>query len=210
MTFGKLRVIRMGHPKRDKHGNYRWVVQCECGSKAKTIVGSDLRSGHTQSCGCLNLETPKNFKHGNARAGEASAEYRTWQALKNRCLNKNSPKYNRYGGRGISVCDKWLASFVCFLEDVGPRPSSKHQLDRIDNDGDYAPSNCRWALPRQQARNRRSNRLLTYKGETLCVAAMADKYSVDARVLWRRIDLGWSIEEALTLPVVSGFKRSSA
>src|SRR6185436_9500491 len=99
-------------------------------------------------------------------------EYYSWNAMKSRCLNPNSPSWPRYGGRGITVCERWLV-FQNFYDDMGPMPSSVHSIDRIDNNGNYEPDNCRWATPKEQARNTRSNRIIEFRGERGCVSMFA-------------------------------------
>jgi hypothetical protein len=118
-----------------------------------------------------------------------------------RCYNPNWKQYADYGGRGIKVCDRWRKSYANFLADIGRRPSPNHSLDRIDHDGDYSPENCRWATAVEQARNRRMARMLTYGGETMCLSAWAERYSLRAQTLGRRLRAGWDAERALTTPV---------
>jgi hypothetical protein len=141
--FGRLIVVAYA-----EHRN--WICNCICG--ARTIVaGSNLRRGQSKSCGCLARELSKSraTTHGMSK----SREYRTWRAMRDRCLNPNSHAYEWYGGRGISICDDWL-SFVALLADMGSRPPGC-SIDRINNDGNYEPGNCQWAPPSVQARNRR-------------------------------------------------------
>ncbi|MCR8633506.1 AP2 domain-containing protein [Paenibacillus radicis (ex Xue et al. 2023)] len=133
-----------------------WLCECECGEKS-LVLGSNLRSGHTKSCGCYRGEksTECNTIHGHAKRNRASSEHTIWRGMITRCTNKNRDDYDRYGGRGIRVCGRWLNSFEAFLEDMGPRPTLRHSIDRIDVNGHYDPNNCQWALPGQQARNTR-------------------------------------------------------
>lgn len=133
----------------------RWHARCNCGSD--TIVSAaHLRAGITKSCGCRRRDNriAPHIKHGEGGRSK-SAEYRAWIAMKNRCLNPNQDRFADYGGRGISVCVRWLKSFENFLSDMGRKPSPLHTLDRKDNNGDYKPSNCRWATPEQQRANQR-------------------------------------------------------
>ena len=131
-------------------------------------------------------------------------EYYTWCQIKQRCLNKNHKQYKDYGERGIIICDRWLNSFQNFIEDMKSKPSKLHQIDRIDNNGNYEPGNCRWATPLEQARNRRTNKLVTYKGETHILKDWAEILDVPYKMLWKRYKLGWSVENMFTLP--SGIK----
>jgi hypothetical protein len=123
--------------------------------------------------------------------------YGVWIAMRTRCLNPNSDDYPDYGGRGISICERW-SSFDDFMADMGPRPSSRHSIDRIDNDGNYEPTNCRWATPTEQANNRRSSHLVTFNGETMTVANWARRLGLSHDVLQARFDNGWPPERALT------------
>lgn len=180
-----------------------WRCTCDCGKTVVVRTGA-LRRGATKSCGCLGAElSAKRFlKHGNSRIGKRSAEYGIWRTMKTRCLNPNSPEWSRYGGRGITICDRWNHSFQAFLEDMGPRPSPAHSIDRFpDNDGNYEPSNCRWATSKQQGRNRRSTHMLSWNDETMCATDWAIKLGMRVGTLLMRLQYGWSVEEALTTPV---------
>ena len=126
-------------------------------------------------------------------------EYFVWHNMRHRCRDPKNKCFGNYGGRGIKVCDQW-SQFAAFLEDMGPRPSSKHSIDRLDNDGDYNPGNCRWATKTQQLNNRRGNRLLTYCGETHTVTEWARMVGIKSATLFARIRTGWIVEKALFVP----------
>jgi len=147
-----------------EEGQARLICECACGALT-TILAYNFKNGHTQSCGCLEKETRDGHikhmtKHKEARRKQQSVEYRTWCEIKRRCFNENSQNYADYGGRGITMCSRWVGSFEMFLADVGRRPRGKYSIDRINNNGNYEPSNCRWATMKQQANNRRNNRAL--------------------------------------------------
>ena len=153
-------------------------------------------------------ERARNYRHGYKTAGKYSSEYSIWMNLRSRCYNPKNTRYDMYGGRGITVCQRWRDDFMNFLEDMGRRPSSDHSIDRIDNDGNYEPSNCRWATRSEQARNRRSSRFLEFGGRRITLAEWAEEIGIDKRTLHIRLKAGWSIERALTEPL-RGFASKS-
>ena len=187
-----------------KDGVYYCPCKCDCGNEA--LVRKDaLVRGKTKSCGCLRGKHPTNSKYS-----KRSRLYHVWYGMKRRCENPKDISYHRYGGRGITVCEEWSNSYEAFVDwamESGYDPNSKHKectLDRIDNNGNYEPSNCRWANMTVQSNNRRNSVLITYQGETLTVAEWAKKVGLNHGALLNRINQGWDIEVALTTPSTKG------
>jgi hypothetical protein len=147
--FGRLIATR--RVGINTHKQVVWEFSCDCGNTRIAPSGGVL-SGRSNSCGCLKRELSK--KRFTKHAMASSSEWRSWRHMKDRCLNQNDKRFGNYGGRGITVCERWLNSFDRFISDMGKRPTSKHSLDRIDVNGNYEPENCRWATPKQQARNK--------------------------------------------------------
>jgi hypothetical protein len=141
------------------------------------------------------------LKHGHARVGQHSPEYRTWRGMVKRCHSKNDMRYPDYGGRGVVVCTRWRNNFEAFLSDVGKKPATSFSIDRINNEKGYSPANCRWASRTEQARNKRSNRRLRFNGETLTAVEWAERLGFNYWTLVDRLDEGWSVKAALTTPV---------
>lgn len=201
--FSRLLVLSAG-PKQKKK-TVRWVCSCDCGSVV-LVSGSSLVSGHTRSCGCLQRQQASkqatemgasNKTHGKT----ATPEWMIWRGMRLRCYDTAQPAYPNYGGRGIKVCDRWTA-FENFFADMGERPTEKHSLDRIDCDGDYTPTNCRWATNKQQQRNRRNNIRVEYNGEVKCLSEWAELYGLKQVIVWNRyVCSRWSIHRTLTIPL---------
>lgn len=195
--FGRLTIVARDGSSND--GQAMWRVICDCGNTAR-VRGASLRSGATQSCGCYKLQriSETKWKHGSTE----SKEYRIWSGILTRCKNKNRRFYKNYGGRGIMVCDRWANDFSAFLSDMGPMPSDAHTLDRINNDGDYDPDNCRWATRTEQNNNRRDNRIVIYSGSQMSLADAIRKAGsiVERYTVHKRLKLGWDLERAITTP----------
>lgn len=153
-----------------------------------------IASGKTQSCGCFHKEQLANRNRSHNMCGTGT--YRTLNVMKSRCTNKNFPKYESYGARGIRICDKWM-TFEGFLEDMGERPKGM-TIDRLDVDGDYCKENCRWATNSQQARNKTNTRYITAFGRTQCLADWSDETGIDHRTISTRLARGWSPERSVT------------
>jgi hypothetical protein len=154
--FGRWTVLAFA--KSDARGQAHWLCKCDCGEQ-KVVRGADLRNGSTFSCGCFKTAASilRNIRHGHARHGSISPEYRSWYALRGRCTNPKNTRYGDWGGRGIRVCDRWR-SFDNFLADMGRKPSPEYSIERRDNDGHYEPSNCYWATRKEQRANQRPAR----------------------------------------------------
>ncbi len=199
--FGKLIVIKEGERELGNIRNLRrWWCQCDCGSPEKLIRQNSLTSTNDKknirSCGCVHKKavTKSSTIHGRSKIKDIT--YRSWQCMRDRCLNPNHKNYKHYGGRGISIDDSWN-SFEVFLKDMGERPTKMHTLERINNSIGYSPSNCRWATKEEQANNTRRNVYLTYEGLTLSVSQWSRKLNLSRHTLTKRISLGWSIYHIL-------------
>jgi hypothetical protein len=201
--FGRWTVI--SRAASDHHNRYFWNCRCVCGGTA-AVSSNSLRRGHSQSCGCLKLERliAAVVTHGHSRRGSGkhskSGTYRCWQNMLARCLRPQHPKFHNHGGRGITICSQWIESFEQFLADMGEQPPGL-TLERIDNDGNYEPTNCRWATYLEQNRNHRRNHRLTVGNETLVLEDWAKRLGTAPSTITGRMQRGWAVEEAATLPL---------
>lgn len=203
--FGRLEIVRRGD--KSPGGVRKWVCKCDCGKGHHEVTAAKLTTTRkpTRSCGCLHREvsadTCRRTKTTHHMVG--TPEFRAWCQLRNRCTNPEYWAFDRYGGRGITVCHLWLGptGFAKFLEDMGPRPSPKHSVDRYpNNDGNYEKSNCRWATSTEQNNNRVNNRLVTHNGKTQSVAAWERELQLPTGSLQSRLQRGWTDHDAMTKP----------
>jgi len=186
------RLLVTGRAPSRKSSPY-WNCICDCGNE-REVLNYNLVIGKTRSCGCIKKKE-KSISHTRI--------YSIWAHVKNRCLNSNNDRYSSYGGRGITICDKWL-SFSGFYEDMKDGYSDDLSIDRIDNDKGYSKENCRWATDEQQAYNRRNTLMLTFNNKTKTLNEFAKMFNINKEALRGRIRRGWSIEEALTSPARKG------
>lgn len=179
----------------------RWLAVCKCGT-TKTVAQQTLKNGNSHSCGCYRDTKAKitSKTHGDTINGIISPEYSVWSQMIKRCYNSNSSNYHNYGGRGIKVCDRWLKSFENFLSDIGRKPSADYSIDRINNNGDYTPYNTRWATIKEQNRNTRKNRLISFRGETKCLIEWEEITGIKECTIRSRLNSNWTVAEALTVP----------
>jgi hypothetical protein len=196
-TFGKLTCVSYGPdhitPAGEKHRTM--VCACACGG-AKTAIATSVRAGRTTSCGCqIAAGALKRTRHGQARASNRSGTYSSWAQMRSRCNDPGANGYQRYGGRGIKVCERW-ADFQAFLSDMGERPAGM-SIDRVDVDGHYEPGNCRWASRQTQAENKRTARHYTAYGETHNARGWHERTGVHPGTLRVRIQRGWPVERAV-------------
>ena len=199
-AFTHLVVLEYAGRQGDRHF---YLCQCSCGSVRK-YGRSNLRSGGTKSCGCKTAEmlVAKRTKHGM----NESPTYKVWESMLARCRNKGAREYQNYGARGIAVCERWL-KFENFIADMGEAPT-KMQIDRIDNDGNYSPENCRWVSAKENSRNKRTNVLITWKGEARCISEWAEITGMCDETIRYRFHRGWPAEKIFS-PQFAGRKSGT-
>jgi hypothetical protein len=183
-TFGLLTVL--GRAPNNKRGRAQWICACSCDQKTITVAGCALLSGRTQSCGCFRR------RHGGA-SGQYPVEYSAWANMLDRVYNERNPQYKNYGGRGLSVCNRWRfgeddqSGFLCFLEDMGQKLHPKLSIERRNNDGNYSPENCYWGTKKEQSNNTRRNVFFTFHGETQTLAQWCRKFGWERKRLRDRL-----------------------
>jgi hypothetical protein len=179
---------------RTSNGTIIYRCICKCGNETKANSNS-LRTGNIKSCGCYAIENAKKLftTHGMRK----TRIYSIWCNMISRCCNENSPSYKRYGSRGITVCEEWIASFEKFYEDMSDGYRDDLSLEREDNNGNYNKNNCKWATKKEQARNRRSNVLVTINGRTMCVEEWSEISGINSQLIRGRLTNGWSGDKAV-------------
>lgn len=198
VRFGDLTVIGPAERGTNGKSGRLWKCVCKCG---KEVVQPtvDLTCDRVTGCGC------RRRKHAMTH----TPEYLAWRHIKSRCFRPTCPQYKFYGSRGITMCDRWRNSFVVFFADVGPRPSDKHSIDRIDNDGNYEPGNCRWATKAQQSRNTRQNVFVEFNGERLTLRDWSKRLGMGFGTFRTRVKK-WGVERAITTPIFTECIKKSA
>lgn len=204
--FGRLTVIKL-MPKNKRKTYYECL--CDCGN-TKIVRSDSLTSGSVQSCGCLKKEQDRvNLIKNHSHKMSGTRIYSEWLGIKARCYNKNNERYCNYGGRGITVCDEWINDFQSFYDwSLNNGYADNLTIDRIDNNGNYEPLNCRWTDTYTQNRNRRSNVIVTYKGQRMCLKDAAEVSGIPYGTLSTRYHRGWS-DEQLFKKYVPNAKRNS-
>lgn len=190
--YNYLTAIRFDHYNKRK--DPYWLFKCACGNE-KVLRKSKVVNNETKSCGCLaRAFADKLIRHNKSR----TKLYKIHIGMKQRCYNKKAANYHNYGGRGITMCDAWKTDFMSFYTwAIENGYKEGLTIDRIDNNGNYCPENCRWATDLEQHRNTRNNRLITYNNETHCLAEWAELFGIRSNTLRQRLRWGWPIEEAL-------------
>jgi hypothetical protein len=184
----------------------KWICICDCGNEVE-VTTSNLRSGNTKSCGCARIDNIRQLHVAQTKHGLSHLpEYRVWEGMIYRCTAEQAGNYQNYGGRGITVCQRWMDSFENFLADMGPRPGDEYSIDRFpDGDGPYQPGNCRWATAVEQNSNRRGARVYEYRGKMYTARELAAECGIaNVAGLTNRLSSGWDVERAVTTPLTFG------
>lgn len=187
--FGRRTVV--AYLGKNSRGKAIWECECDCGD-VSPVLGNLLLSGGGLSCGCLQIDLART---NDGASGHPA--YRCWVAMIQRCCNPNNEDFHHYGGRGIVVCQRWKDSFFAFAEDMGNRPSPEHKIERIDNDGNYTPENCRWATQLEQTNNKRTNHKITHDGQTRTIAEWSRIIGVGQKTICQRLLRGDSDSDSL-------------
>lgn len=186
--------------KNKKYNRPSWLCSCECGVQIE-VAARSLVSGNTKSCGCFRKSTTAELgKSIRKHEMTGAPEYHAYLHMIARCYNKNHPQYKDYGGRGISVSERWLENFSNFFADIGTRPTENHSIERINNNNGYSQENCRWAMDSEQNNNRRNNRFIDFEDQNLTIAQWSRKTGITERAINYRLSTGWAISETLTKP----------
>lgn len=195
--FGRWTVLRQCEEYFGKSA--RFLCRCDCRNE-RVVMAQSLRNGRSPSCGCLSVEFISQNKIAKKHGMCKTRVYRIWCAMRTCCTNPNFPMYNYYGGRGIKICDRWL-KFENFYADMGEPTTDKHTLERKNSNGNYEPSNCKWATRKEQGNNTRHNRFIEFNGKIKTLAQWSDDYHIKQSTLSDRLKSGWPFVDAVTLPI---------
>lgn len=205
--FGRLLVL--GHAGVVPSGSkmfHAWSCKCDCG-KETIALGNPLKRNETTSCGCLWKEVVQGNSFATGHGGSRTRLYRIWRCMKNRCMDSKNKNYSLYGGRGISVCERWM-NFACFREDMGEPTTESHSIDRINGNGNYEPGNCRWATPKMQGQNKKGTIWITIKGKTKCLTEWCQHFGIARGTIHSRHSNGEVWGEAIFRPIDKRKSRS--
>jgi hypothetical protein len=196
--YGRLTIIK--RVENSKFLEAQWLCKCECGN-TKIVKANNLKRGSTKSCGCLKKEQDCKNIMKTTHGKHNTRLYKIFYSMKERCYNENNINYHRYGGRGIKICDEWLKDFMNFYN-WAMRNGYQNNLtiDRIDNDGNYEPNNCRWVTKKEQSNNTSRNRYVIYNGEKLTLSQFCEKYNMNRSTIYNRMERGWDIKKAINTP----------
>lgn len=208
--IGRLTVLKLSDNE-PQNGKIKWVCKCECGNIIE-VFSSNLIREHTKSCGCLSKEKASKrmkisnpqYKHGKVN----TRIYNIWSSMKKRCYLKTHMHYKNYGGRGIKVCKEWKDDFMSFYNwAMNNGYKEGLTIDRIDSDKDYCPENCRWMTYKEQQNNKRNNRIIIYKNKEYTISQLANEKNIKYDILLYRINKGWNLEDAVSLPKMKGGQK---
>lgn len=190
--FGRLVAVEL--VAQDDSWNDKYLCKCDCGNQT-IVLKLSLKSGDTRSCGCLMREIFTKHKACKDKT------YIIWQGMKQRCFDKKSKNYSKYGGRGITMCKEWREDYLIFLKDMGEVPEGK-SIERIDNNGNYEPSNCKWATIKEQARNKRNSLIINYKGQSKHLLDWCEELNLSYNLIRDRLRKGWETDKAFETPKI--------
>jgi len=205
-VFNRLTVLMDEPIQKRANGHRYYKVRCECGTE-KWIRGTSLTYANTGSCGCLQREAIKGHKYSLTHGESKTPTWSVWVGLRSRCSNPNNSKYPNYGGRGVTFCERWK-EYSNFLEDMGRRPSSEYSIDRIDVNGNYEPSNCRWTTAKVQARNKTTTLFVRFKGVDRKLTELCEELGIRYKYVHGRVRKGHNLEVIITRAIELSYNNT--